>query len=78
MLGLYYAIIGLLSGTICSLIANKKSLSQKDWFTIGQILPGVSILLLLLISQKKKTVEVSSMNVETGSVGTPTLADSLI
>ncbi|KAF0142556.1 MAG: hypothetical protein FD122_513 [Stygiobacter sp.] len=47
MFGLYYAIIGLVSGTICSLIANKKSRSQKDWFTMG-----LSILILLLLSTK--------------------------
>lgn len=52
MFGLYYAIIGLVSGTICSLIANKKSRSQKDWFTMGQVLPGLSILILLLLSSK--------------------------
>ncbi|OGU67036.1 MAG: hypothetical protein A2499_09115 [Stygiobacter sp. RIFOXYC12_FULL_38_8] len=52
MFGLYYAIIGLVSGTICSLIANKKSRSQKDWFTMGQVLPGLSILILLLLSTK--------------------------
>ena len=52
MFGLYYAIIGLVSGTICSLIANKKSRSQKDWFTMGQVLPGLSIVILLLISNK--------------------------
>lgn len=52
MFGLYYAIIGLVSGTICSLIANKKSRSQKDWFTVGQVLPGLSIVILLLLSNK--------------------------
>lgn len=53
MFGLYYAIIGLVSGTICSLIANKKSRSQKDWFTMGQVLPVLSIIILLLISRKE-------------------------
>lgn len=77
MFGLYYAILGLFSGTICSLIANKKSLSQKDWFTIGQILPGVSILLLLLISQKKNTIVASSKISEIRSDGTASFADSL-
>jgi len=52
MFGLYYAIIGLVSGTICSLIANKKSRSQKDWFMMGQVLPGLSIVILLLLSNK--------------------------
>ncbi|MDP3583452.1 MAG: hypothetical protein Q8S39_16060, partial [Ignavibacteria bacterium] len=52
MFGLYYAIVGLVSGTICSLIANKKLRSQKDWFTMGQVLPGLSIVILLLISNK--------------------------
>jgi uncharacterized membrane protein len=52
MFGLYYALTGLLSGVVCSLIANKKARSQKDWFTLGQILPGISILILLLLSNK--------------------------
>ncbi len=78
MFGLYYAIIGLFSGTICSLIAKRKSLSQKDWFTLGQILPCISILFLLFTTRKKRTVVVTSNNVVTDSVGSPTLADSLI
>lgn len=57
MFGLYYAIIGLVSGTICSLIAHKKSRSQKDWFTMGQVLPGLSIVILLLLSNKNNQNE---------------------
>ncbi|MEW6654091.1 MAG: hypothetical protein AB1394_11570 [Bacteroidota bacterium] len=52
MLGLYYAIIGLFSGALCSYIASKKSRNQKDWFTLGQVLPVVSVISLLLLPGK--------------------------
>lgn len=54
MFGLYYAVIGLISGVICSLIANKKSRNQKDWFTLGQVLPLVSIAILSMLPEKNE------------------------
>ncbi|KAF0153193.1 MAG: hypothetical protein FD143_270 [Ignavibacteria bacterium] len=54
MFGLYYAIIGLVSGAICSVIAYSKYRNQKDWFTLGQVLPGLSILILLFLSSKSE------------------------
>lgn len=77
MLGLYYSIIGLFSGIICSLIARNKSLSQKDWFTIGQILPGISVLLLVLITRKQKIVEMPFTNATIEEDDTATFADYL-
>jgi len=54
MFGLYYAIIGLISGVICSFLACKKFRSQKDWFTLGQIFPVLSVIILLLLSAKNE------------------------
>lgn len=52
MFGLYYALVGLLSGAVCSLIAYKKSRNQKDWFTLGQVVPILSVVILLFLTSK--------------------------
>ncbi len=54
MFGLYYAIIGLISGLICSFIANKKFRNQKDWFTLGQVLPLLSIVVLSVLPARNE------------------------
>lgn len=54
MFGLYYAIVGMASGILCSVIARKIGKSQKDWYTVGQVIPILSVIAILLIRENKK------------------------
>jgi len=50
MFGLYFSIIGLISGILCSVKAGQKNRNQKNWFLLGFIIPGISYLLLNMLS----------------------------
>ncbi len=49
MLGLWFAIAGMISGAICSIIAKQKNRTQKNWYMLGQIFPVLSIIVLLFM-----------------------------
>jgi len=50
MFGLYFSIIGLISGILCSLKAGEKNRNQKNWFVLGFVVPGIMLLILNLLS----------------------------
>jgi hypothetical protein len=50
MFGLYFSIIGLISGILCSVKAGEKNRNQKNWFLLGFIFPGISFAFLNLLS----------------------------
>lgn len=35
MFGFYYTILGLIFGTLCSIEAKKRKISNTEWFTLG-------------------------------------------
>jgi hypothetical protein len=49
MFGLWFSLLGLLSAFLCSFNAKKRKRSQKDWFTLGFLLPGASFVILYLL-----------------------------
>jgi hypothetical protein len=51
MFGLWYAILGLLSGIICSYLAKNKNRIQKVWYMIGQLFPVLSVIFILFMDQ---------------------------
>lgn len=53
MFGLYYAIVGMVSGIICSIVAKRIGKSQKDWYTVGQVIPILSVIVILLFGESK-------------------------
>ena len=57
MLGLYFSIAGLISGTLCSFKAGEKNRNQKNWFMLGFIFPGISLVCLRLLSTVGKNDE---------------------
>jgi len=57
MFGLYFSIIGLISGILCSIKAGEKNRNQKNWFLLGFIVPGISLVFLKLLSIVGKTDE---------------------
>jgi|BarGraIncu00222A_1022003.scaffolds.fasta_scaffold69821_2 hypothetical protein len=71
MFGLYFSIIGMVSGILCSVKAGEKNRNQKNWFLLGFVIPGISLVFLNLLSiigkndeSKRRTGgEVSFINV---------------
>jgi hypothetical protein len=71
MFGLYFSIIGLISGIFCSVKAGDKNRNQKNWFLLGFIVPGISLIFLNLLSiigkndesERRTGGEVSFINV---------------
>jgi|WetSurMetagenome_2_1015567.scaffolds.fasta_scaffold388669_2 hypothetical protein len=57
MFGLWYAILGLLSGIICSYLAKNKNRIQKVWYMIGQVFPIVSVILIYFMEQLEYNYE---------------------
>jgi hypothetical protein len=62
MFGLWFSIIGLFFGTLCSLKAKELSRSQKDWFTLGFIFSFLALVVLLIFSYYNKNEELSTAN----------------
>ena len=57
MLGLYFSIAGLISGILCSFKAGEKNRNQKNWLMLGFIFPGITLLVLSLLSAVGKNDE---------------------
>jgi F0F1-type ATP synthase assembly protein I len=57
MFGLYFSIIGLISGIFCSVKAGAKNRNQKNWFLLGFVIPGISLVFLNLLSIIGKSAE---------------------
>ncbi|NJD21877.1 MAG: hypothetical protein FIA82_04320 [Melioribacter sp.] len=53
MFGLWFSIIGLIFGVICSYTAKEKNRAQKEWFILGFIFSALSLLLLLILPDIK-------------------------
>jgi hypothetical protein len=57
MFGLYFSIIGLISGILCSVKAGEKNRNQKNWLLLGFIAPVISLAFLNLLSVVNKNDE---------------------
>jgi hypothetical protein len=49
MFGLWYSLLGLVFGFICSYYAAQKDRARKDWFTLGFIFSFIALLVLFLL-----------------------------
>lgn len=49
MFGLWFSIVGLLFGTLCSLKAKEKNRVQKDWFTLGFVFSVFAFVIIYLL-----------------------------
>lgn len=49
MFGLWFSIIGLVFGFLCSYIAKKKNRTQHEWFTLGFIFSVTALGILYLL-----------------------------
>ncbi len=49
MFGLWFSIVGLIFGTLCSFKAKEKNRCQKDWFTLGFIFSIAALGILYLL-----------------------------
>ncbi len=47
MVGFWFAIVGFLFGSLCSLTANRKNRNREDWFILGFVLSFVALAVLL-------------------------------
>jgi hypothetical protein len=54
MFGLWYSLIGLIFGFICSYFAAQKDRARKDWFTLGFIFSFIALSALLLLPSTNK------------------------
>ena len=52
MFGLWFSLIGLLFGTLCSIKAKEKNRFQHDWFILGFIFSLIAIVVLNFLSAK--------------------------
>jgi len=50
MFGLWFSIIGLIFGSLCSFLAKDKNRAQKEWFTLGFIFSVFALVLIYLLS----------------------------
>lgn len=63
MFGLWFSIIGLIFGTLCSFKARKKDRAQKEWFALGFIFSIFAFgILYLLPSVGVETVDTDFSN----------------
>jgi uncharacterized membrane protein YdjX (TVP38/TMEM64 family) len=49
MFGLWYSLLGLIVGSICSYLAYKKNRASKDWFILGFIFSFLAVFILYLL-----------------------------
>jgi len=61
MFGLWFSVIGLIFGVLCSFAAKDKNRAQKEWFILGFIFSILSLLLLLLLPANKNESFVSAI-----------------
>ncbi|MBI5808414.1 MAG: hypothetical protein HZA74_08425 [Ignavibacteriales bacterium] len=54
MLLLFYAIVGMIFGSLSSYYASKLNKSQKDWYTLGQIFLFLPLIFLISKQTIKK------------------------
>lgn len=54
MLLLFYAIVGMIFGSLSSYYASKLNKSQKDWYTLGQIFLFLPLVFLLYQTFKNR------------------------
>ena len=65
MFGLWFSIIGLIFGALCSLTAKEKNRAQKEWFTLGFIFSVFAFVILnILPSVDIETVETDFSNAD--------------
>lgn len=60
MFGLWFSIVGLIFGTLCSFAAKEKNRIQKEWFILGFIFSILGFILLHLLPNKKTTSTASA------------------
>jgi len=53
MFGLWFSLIGLLFGTLCSFIAREKNRHCQNWFLAGFVFSFAAILFLLILPAVK-------------------------
>ncbi len=49
MFGLWFSLMGLAFGFLCSHIAKKKERSNKDWFTLGFVFSFIALLIITIL-----------------------------
>ena len=49
MFGLWFSIVGLIFGVLCSFAAKDKNRAQKEWFTLGFIFSIIALGILYLL-----------------------------
>lgn len=52
MFGLWFSIVGLIFGTLCSFTAKAKNRVQEDWFTLGFIFSFLALGILYILPEK--------------------------
>jgi hypothetical protein len=53
MFGLWYSIIGLIFGALCSFNAKEKNRARKEWFTLGFIFSVLALGLIYMLPNRK-------------------------
>ena len=54
MFGLWFSIIGLVFGFLCSHLAKQKERSHKDWFTLGFLFSFIALLIITILPHTAK------------------------
>lgn len=60
MFGLWFSIVGLIFGALCSFKARGKNRTQKEWFILGFIFSILGFTILYLLPNKKTTSAASA------------------
>lgn len=54
MFGLWFSLLGLAIGFLCSRIAKQKERSHKDWFTLGFVFSFIALLIITILPHSEK------------------------
>ena len=67
MFGLWFSIIGLIFGTLCSYMAKEKNRAHKEWFTFGFIFSVIALVIIYLFpSVNQESVDTDFSNDDIG------------
>lgn len=62
MFGLWFSILGLLFGGLCSYEAKRKGRSYQDWFLLGFLFSVISFVILRYLPDERSTGKVEQIN----------------
>ena len=64
MISLWFLVIGLVFGTVSSIIAKSKNRHAENWFTLGLFFWVLALIAVYFLDEKSDSTEINFNNVE--------------